>query len=100
MKTLMCQAFTGNVDKLSMHDGDPGTTGAHDTGVTHASLVWSAPSGGVSTATGSFTGLVVAATHIGLWEGSTFRQGIACPINYTVATDIDILVSHQVDEDS
>lgn len=98
-KTTLCQAFTANVDKLSLHTADPGTTGANDSTVPHVTLTWDTPTDGVSTALAEIAALTGDYTHVGLWDDTTFRQGIPCAISYDAAADVAILVTHAVDDD-
>jgi hypothetical protein len=97
-KTLLCEAYTTHVDHLSLHTGDPGSTGANDSAVPHAALEWSDAADGLSTALAELSGITGDLTHIGLWEGATFRQGIPCPISYTATVDLAILVTHRVEQ--
>lgn len=98
-KTTLCQAFTNGVNKLSLHTADPGTTGANDSAVQHATVTWTGPTDGVATALVQISSLTGDFTHIGLWSDSTFKQGIPCVINYGAATNVAILVTHEVDDD-
>ena len=94
MKTLLCEAFTTNVDKMSWHTADPGITGANDAGITHATITWDGETDGIDTATVDFNGISGTFTHIGLWDGSTFRQGIECAASYTASVDIAVTLTH------
>lgn len=94
-KNLLCQAYTSSVDGLTLHTADPGTTGAYDSGIHKQALTWTEPTFGVSTAATTFIGLNGDYTHIGLWEGTTFRQGIECPISYPAPADVTITVVHE-----
>ena len=98
-KNVLCQGFMDNVDHISLHTASPGTTGAHDSGLAHVILVWGSPTAGVTTALAEYFGLTGDYTHIGLWDGATFRQGIECAISYSAPADIAILVTHEVGED-
>lgn len=98
-RNLLCQAFTDNVDHVSLHTADPATTGANDSAIPHAAITWSSPTVGVSTATVEIDDVTGDYTHIGLWDGATFRMGIECEISYGAATDIEILLTHEEDED-
>lgn len=93
---LVCTGFTVHVNRMSLHIGDPGTTGANDSGITHAVLTWTTPSSGLSTASVTFTNLTGDYTHIGLWEGATFDQGIEVSIHYSAPATITILLTHDV----
>lgn len=97
-KTVLCAAFTTNVDHMSLHTADPGVTGANDSAIAHKTVTWNGETDGVDTATITYTGLSGDFTHIGLWEGATFRQGIECSIHYTAATTITILLTHTAAE--
>jgi hypothetical protein len=95
-KTILAQAFTTNVDSMSLHTADPGTTGASDSGITHKALTWTGPTDGVGSASATYNGLTGAYTHIGLWEGATFRQGVECEIAYDAPADVTVTVAHEV----
>ncbi|QDF19753.1 minor tail protein [Mycobacterium phage LilSpotty] len=97
-QTLLIEAFTDAVDSLSLHTADPGTTGANDSAVPHAPLVWSTPVDGTSSATASLTGVTGDYTHVGLWDGETFRMGIECPVKYSAPADVAIMVTHSVEQ--
>lgn len=98
----LCEAFTGQVDSVSLHTGNPGTTGANDSEYEHASLSWTTPSDGASVATADFDEVVGDYPYIGLWEGETFRQGIElrAPISYTTGTPVSIMIAHTVLEET
>lgn len=97
-QTLLVEAFTGAVDSLSLHTADPGTTGANDSEVSHTALTWSTPIDGSSSAIASLTGITGDYTHVGLWEGETFRMGIECPVKYSAPADVMIMVTHSVEQ--
>ena len=99
-KNELCEAFTGRVDAMSLHTANPGTTGANDSEVDHVALTWSEPSDGESSATAVFSDLVGEYPFIGLWDGDTFRQGIAVSINYSAPTDVAVMVTHSAAEES
>lgn len=96
---LLCTDFTGRVNQMSLHTADPGTTGANDSEVSHATVTWTVV-GGISTATVVFTGLVGNYTHIGLWATTTFRMGIPVEIHRTVPGDVAVMVSHEVRQET
>lgn len=74
---------TAAAPKLSLHTGDPGTTGANlDAGVTLVDAVWDPSSGG--SADSSQVAFAIASgggvrdyTHFGAWatDGTTFKFG-------------------------
>ncbi|MCG7610335.1 hypothetical protein [Mycobacterium sp. CnD-18-1] len=97
-QNLLVSAFTGAVDALSLHTADPGTTGANDSAVPHETLTWTTPVDGASSTTALLTGLTGDYTHVGLWQGATFRMGIEAPISYTAPADVAILVTHDVEQ--
>lgn len=79
------QAVADLGDRISMHTGDPGTTGANEAtggGYSRQTTTWSA-GGSDGTITGSQVTVPVAAgtyTHFGVWSsGGTFRGGKALP---------------------
>ena len=96
---LVCTGFTGHVSRISLHTADPGTTGANDSGITHATLTWTTPSSGLSTTSATFTALTGDYTHVGLWESTTFRQGIEVGIHYPAPADVTVLVTHSVGQE-
>lgn len=98
-KNLLAQAFTDNVTHMSLHTADPGTTGANDSGITHAGVSWTGPTGGVSTGTSQFNAVSGNYPYVGLWEGATFRQGIECEIIYTGAANITVQLLYEVGEE-
>jgi len=95
-QNLQVTGFTSRVTHLSLHAGDPGTTGASDSGIAHKALSWTTPTDGISTATATFTALVGTFPWAGLWDGATFRMGIPVGISNTVARDVVVMVSHEV----
>lgn len=98
-RNILAQSFADNVDKVSIHTATPGATGANDSGIAHATVSWSAPSAGITTALAHFDNVTGTYTHIGLWKGTTFRQGLACRIVYTAPANLAILITHEVSED-
>lgn len=98
-KALVCDAYTQNVNLLSLHEADPGMTGANDSGMTHEEVSWSDPYDGVSSANVSINGLEGHFTHIGLWYNNIFRQALPCKMDYDAPVDIIIMISHEVDEE-
>lgn len=76
-------AIIGVMVYLSLHDGDPGTTGANEVpGVARKATAWSAASGSGDSTTGPhlFTGGGAndPVTHFGTWDqavGGTFYGG-------------------------
>lgn len=96
-RNSLCQSFTTNVDKMSLHLDDPGTDGSNDSTVPHEAVTWSSPTDGVSTATVEYDDLTGDYTHIGLWDDTTFRQGIPCEIHYVTAADVTVTLTHEVD---
>lgn len=99
-KTILCNAFTSNVDQVGWHTANPGATGLNDSTVTHVALTWSAPDNGVSLAQATFIGLTGAYTHLGLWSGAAFRQGLEMEINYAAPADVTVLFTHTAGETS
>jgi hypothetical protein len=99
-KAILVTAFIDNVTHMSLHTTPgPGTTGANDSAVTHVELTWGSIVDGVSSALAEFADVTGDYTHIGLWEGATFRQGIACEIHYTAPANLAILVTHEVGDE-
>lgn len=71
------------IDAMSLHNGDPGTTGANEIsggGYARQTPSFTVDADGDLTldATVSFTGTASqAVTHVGLWGSGTFREGHA-----------------------
>lgn len=81
-----------NVDRISLHTGDPGTTGANEAaGVTRQTPTWSTSVNGVTTTTVTFTAVSGTFTHIGLWDNPTFVQGR--PLNVTLPSAQNLIVT-------
>lgn len=78
-----------NIDKVSLHTGDPGNTGENDSGETHQTLTWSTPSGGWMKASATFE-TSGEFTHIGLWDGTVFLAGL--PFAVTLPTEQTLIV--------
>lgn len=97
LKNNLADAFKADVTHVSLHTDDPGTTGANDSGVTHAAITWGSSSAGVVSGTAQFNNLTVVCTHIGLWEGATFRGAYENAFTVTDAT-VNLVVRHEVAE--
>lgn len=63
-----------NINKLSLHTGDPGNIGDNDAGYAKQTLTWSAPSAGWMKATVTFEDVEGVITHVGLWDDSVFVE--------------------------
>ena len=99
-KNQLCQDYTSAVDGMSLHTyPGPGTTGDNDSGIHRNALVWTESNFGVSTTSTTFVNLTGHYSHIGLWEGGTFRQGIECPIDYDAPADVTITVVHEAGQE-
>jgi len=100
MKNALAQGFADAVAELSLHNGDPGTTGANDLapGIPHAAVTWSNPpdAGVIVSDPVSFTvtsGTVV--THIGAWDGSgNFMDSIANNLTFSEDTAYAVAASY------
>lgn len=94
---LGCAAFQ-NIDKVSLHTGDPGDTGANDSGETKQTLTWSTPSAGWMKGSVTFTAVSGTFTHIGLWDDTVFITseplGVVLPTDQTLV----VLVECSVEE--
>lgn len=92
----VCAALT-NIDKVSLHTGDPGNTGENDSGETKQSLSWSTPSGGWMEATATFEGVSGSFTHIGLWDDDVFIRavpfGVVLPTSQTLIVVVELAVA-------
>lgn len=92
----VCDLIAGTGNKVTLHSGDPGTTGANLITTTPASFTttWGAAADGAggdagkAVATGSAGTLQVpvstTASHYGIWNGSTFLRGHALDSSITV----------------
>src|SRR5690349_17278888 len=84
-KNVALDAIGAAATWLSIHSGDPGTTGANEIpSSTRAQTTWSPASGGSKTGTAAAIGVPAGATasHWGLWTGSTggtFHTGNTLP---------------------
>lgn len=82
-RKAVAEAIGGMGAKVTLHSADPGTTGANVISTTPASAntTWAAATddGTQATIQGSAVNLQVpagnAATHYGIWNGSTFLRG-------------------------
>lgn len=101
-----CAAATAKFDKLSLHTADPGDTGANeDTGATQKTLTWSSPSGGISTASATWTGRTGSWTHVGFWDSTTFVgsrpfRADESAVVFVVANNLTVAVAHTVTTDA
>lgn len=102
MKNDLAQAYANQVTAISLHNGDPGTTGANDLVATvpHASITWpNPPSAGVIV---SAAGTLVVpsgttATHVGLWSGATYLDSIANNVAFSGATNYQVTIRYTQD---
>lgn len=86
-----------NIDKVSLHTGDPGNTGANDSGETKQTLTWSTPSQGMMKATATFEDVEGTFTHIGLWDNDVFIEGRTLNVSLPVVQDLVVLVEIKVE---
>lgn len=109
-KNALVSGGLGNaVTHVSLHSGDPSTTGANEvTGGSPAyariAVTWNAASAGTRTNTGALTFDVPASTtvyHIGLWSAITsgtfygyFPVGGYAPMAATVLASTDVITSY------
>lgn len=97
---LLCTALT-NIDKVSLHTGDPGNLGDNDSGETKQTLTWSTPARGYMRATAMFLDVPAGTyTHVGLWDGTVFIH--SRPLNVTIPSeqDLGVLVEFTVEAKS
>lgn len=91
-----CSSFT-NVDKMSLHEGDPGNTGANDSGETKQTITWSTPEGGFMSATCTFPDVAAGDyTHVGVWDGTVFVDSYSLDVTLPTAQDLIVLIEHRV----
>ncbi|MGH3956486.1 MAG: hypothetical protein ACRDTI_20870 [Mycobacterium sp.] len=93
----VCDAIAALGGKITLHSGDPGTTGANliTTSPASGTTTWGASADGAggdtgkAVATGSAVTLQVpastTASHYGIWSGSTFLRGHA--LDASIATN-------------
>lgn len=86
-----------NIDKVSLHTGDPGNTGVNDLGATKQTLTWSTPSNGWMKATATFTGVSGTITHIGLWDGTVFITSEVLNVDLPTPQNLVVLVEISVE---
>jgi hypothetical protein len=90
-----------NINKASLHTGDPGNLGDNDSGETKQTLVWSTPARGYMRATVEFVDVPAGTyTHVGLWDDSEFIH--ARPLNVTLPDpqNLRVLVEFTVEAKS
>lgn len=96
---LACASFQ-SVNKLSLHIGDPGTTGENDSGITHETIVWGSPTVGVMAANVLFEAVPADDyTHVGFWDDAVFIHSV--PYQFTVdpdPIDVTIALEHRAEE--
>ncbi|AET09786.1 hypothetical protein [Gordonia phage GTE5] len=90
-------ASRGN--KITPHNGDPGTTGANRIGSLEGNTTWGsgAMDGSVAQVVGSAVPLTIpgstSVTHYGIWNGTTYLRGYPLDNPITIgasATSVDI----------
>jgi hypothetical protein len=91
----VCTALQ-NIDKVSLHTGNPGNTGANDSGETKQTLSWSTPAVGTMKALVTFADVSGTFTHIGLWENTTFIESRILNVTLPTAQDLKVLVEISV----
>lgn len=84
----MADALAAVATKISLHSGDPGSTGANETTAARQTPAWTTPSvsGDLSlNAPLNFTGGAAngAVLYFGLWNGATFLGGFQIPTGGT-----------------
>lgn len=83
---------TVSITQISLHTADPGTTGADEVaGGSYArqSVTWGAASGGAKASSNEMVFNVpsgTTVTHVGGWDGATFRGGGALTVAQPFAT--------------
>lgn len=92
-------AFT-NIDKLSLHTGNPGNTGDSDSGETHQTITWSTPQNGYMYALITFSSVVGEFPYIGLWDGSTFITSRPLGVTLPAEQDLTVYLEARLDEKS
>lgn len=86
-----------NIDKVSLHTGDPGNTGANDSGETKQSLTWSTPAAGMMKAAATFANVTGSFTHVGLWDDTVFIAGRPLNVVLPTAQDLIVLIEFSVE---
>jgi hypothetical protein len=91
----VCAALQ-NIDKVSLHTGNPGNTGANDSGITKQTPTWTTPAGGSMKALVTFTNVSGTFTHIGLWDGTVFIESRILNVTLPTTQDLKVLVEISV----
>lgn len=90
MKNALAQAWANKVDRVAIHIGDPGTTGANDSGITHVAVTWpGGPTAGVISSNPIDISVPAGThmTHVGAWNSTDgFLESFANNINFVDAT--------------
>lgn len=98
MKNALAQAWADKVDRVAIHTGDPGSTGANDSGITHVAVTWpTGPTAGVINS--SPVAITIPAgthmTHVGAWNSTDgFLEGLPNDINFASATVYTLTIRH------
>lgn len=80
-----------NVDGFTLHEGDPGNTGANDSGISKATLTWGDSVTGVMAATALFDEVPPGEYPFGgLWDGAVFIEKV--PLNLKISQTIPLAV--------
>lgn len=98
IKDPLAQAYADVAAKASLHTGDPGSTGANDSGITHQSLTWPDPPDGGVIVSDSVNFSVPSSTeltHVGLWDSSDqFLDSFVNNISFGDATTYTLAISY------
>ncbi|WGH20830.1 hypothetical protein QLT00_gp47 [Gordonia phage Commandaria] len=91
-KIEIAEFIASRGDKITAHEGDPGTNGANQIGSSSGNTTWGAGVivGNDAVVTGSPIPFSIPAgktvSHFGVWNGATFRRGYALDASITVGS--------------
>lgn len=92
-------AATGKFDTVTLHTASPGTDGSNDDETAGPkTLTWSTASGGVSTASVTWTGITGDWTHLGLWDSTTFVGSVPRTISFPTTENLTVAFQMRVTE--
>lgn len=95
----LCTTLTGAFDLVSVHSGNPGTTGANEIpDVTRQATTWPTADDGESTAVVTFPGFVGTAAYLGFWNAGQFVCSREFVATFDVAADLVIALNAYVME--
>ena len=90
MRNALADEYAAQAGLVSLHIGDPGTTGANELsggGYARETPVWNAASGGQVQAVATFDVPISTISHVGIWDsgGTEFLDSYALPFPVVVS---------------